>query len=233
MKEMRNIKIKVDMYDDTKFKIIDTKPERDLIHYVWTRMLTLAAKVNLDGKLYLSSNIPYSDETLAIEFNRDVMQVKLSLKVFLELEMITVDDDNVYKVKNFTKYQNGNKKNNQNKNKIIKEGKEASDGGEKASANEKIKFIKEKDKLVKENNKERQSYKEKALKEKIINEEKQQKKNMLSVSDKIENKCIKKSGSNKDIKEVKENMEDEFIEFYEGDSRPLGKNEKIVMEFKV
>ena len=109
MKEMRNIRIKVDMYDDTKFKIIDTKPERDLIHYIWTRMLTLAGKINLDGELYLSRNIPYTDEILAIEFNRDVMQVKLALKIFLELEMITVDDNNVYKVKNFSKYQKTNR----------------------------------------------------------------------------------------------------------------------------
>ena len=33
MKSMKNVKISVNMFDDTKLKIIDTKPERDLIHY--------------------------------------------------------------------------------------------------------------------------------------------------------------------------------------------------------
>ena len=32
MKERKFVKLKVDMYDDTKFKIIDTMPKRDLIH---------------------------------------------------------------------------------------------------------------------------------------------------------------------------------------------------------
>ncbi|HBZ6638049.1 TPA: phage replisome organizer N-terminal domain-containing protein, partial [Clostridium botulinum] len=99
-------KLRVDMYGDTKFKIIDTMEERDLIHYIWTRLLTLAGKVNLEGKLYMSKSIPYSIETLAIEFNRDVSKIELALNVFKDLEMIELSKDNVYRVKNFAKHQN-------------------------------------------------------------------------------------------------------------------------------
>jgi len=60
MREIKYVKFRVDMFDDTKFKIIDMKPERDLIHYVWTRFVTLAGKVNLEGDLYISKNIPYT-----------------------------------------------------------------------------------------------------------------------------------------------------------------------------
>jgi len=77
MRERKYIKFRVDMYDDTKFKIIDMKPERDLIHYSWTRLVTLAGKVNLEGDLYMSKNIPYTIETLAIEFNIDTAQIEL------------------------------------------------------------------------------------------------------------------------------------------------------------
>ena len=35
MRERKNIKLRVDMNEDTKFKIIDTKPLRDTIYYVW------------------------------------------------------------------------------------------------------------------------------------------------------------------------------------------------------
>ena len=94
------------MYDDTKFKIIDMKPERDLIHYIWTRLVTLAGKVNLEGDLYMSKNIPYTIETLAIEFNRGEEQIKLALDVFIELEMLEITDGSVYRVKNFAKHQN-------------------------------------------------------------------------------------------------------------------------------
>ena len=106
MRERKYVKFRVDMHEDTKFKIIDMKPERDVIHYVWNRIVMLAGKVNLEGDLYLSKNIPYTIETLAIEFNRDIAQIKLSLDVFIELEMIEITEDKIYSVKNFAKHQN-------------------------------------------------------------------------------------------------------------------------------
>lgn len=106
MKERKFVKLRVDMYGDTKFKIIDTMEERDLIHYIWTRLLTLAGKVNLEGKLYMSKSIPYTIENLAIEFNRGVSKIELALNVFKDLEMIELSEDNVYRVKNFAKHQN-------------------------------------------------------------------------------------------------------------------------------
>jgi predicted phage replisome organizer len=106
MKERKYVKLRVDMYEDTKFKIIDMKPERDVIYYIWSRILLLAGKVNLEGDLYLSKSIPYTMETLAIEFNRDIAQIKLALDIFIELEMLELTEDDVYKVRNFAKHQN-------------------------------------------------------------------------------------------------------------------------------
>jgi phage replisome organizer, putative, N-terminal region len=106
MKERKYVKLRIDMYEDTKFKIIDTKPERDTIHYIWTRLLTLAAKVNLLGDLFMSRNIPHTIQTLAIELNRSEEQIKLAIGVFLELEMIELIDGRIYRVKNFAKHQN-------------------------------------------------------------------------------------------------------------------------------
>ena len=105
MRERKYVKFRVDMYDDTKFKIIDMKPERDVIHYVWNRIVLLAGKVNLEGDLYLSKSIPYTIETLAIEFNRDILQIKLALEVLIELEMIEFSEDRIYRVRNFAKHQ--------------------------------------------------------------------------------------------------------------------------------
>ncbi|NFI94763.1 hypothetical protein FC961_10225 [Clostridium botulinum] len=104
--ERKVVKLRVDMYSDTKFKIIDTMEERDLIHYIWTRLLTLAGKVNLEGELYLSKSIPYTIETLALEFNRSAKKVALALKVFMDLEMVELTKESVYRVRNFAKHQN-------------------------------------------------------------------------------------------------------------------------------
>jgi len=106
MKERKFVKLRVDMYEDTKSKIIDTMDERDIIQYVWIRLISLAGKVNLEGELFLSRNIPYTMETLAIEFNRDIVQVKLAMKVLMDLEMVEFTEDKIYKVKNFAKHQN-------------------------------------------------------------------------------------------------------------------------------
>jgi predicted phage replisome organizer len=106
MRERKYIRFNVNMYSDTKFKIIDTKPERDLIHYIWTRMVILAGKCNQEGELYMSRTIPYTVETLAIEFNRGDVEVKGALDLLMELEMIELTEENVFKVKNFVKHQN-------------------------------------------------------------------------------------------------------------------------------
>jgi predicted phage replisome organizer len=106
---------------------IDKKPERDMIHYVWTRLLTLAAKVNLAVDLFMSRNLPYTIETLAIEFSRSEEQIKLALEVFIELEMLELIDGRIYRVKNFAKHQNIkvkekiNSEDKENKIKDIKE----------------------------------------------------------------------------------------------------------------
>lgn len=237
---MKNIKIKVDMYDDTKFKIIDTKPERDLIHYIWTRMLTLAGKVDLDGKLYLSRNIPYTDETLAIEFNRDVMQVKLALKVFLELEMIVVDNDNVYKIKNFSKYQKGN----QRKKAAVKQESEVKYDIEDNKKNKdinisrkeaqcnKLKEVEKAGNIKSDNNIKENDEKHVKIEELNSDSNSQYRLADLVHKNKGKRKNSKKI-NNKDIIEIEEDKDTELIEFYEGHTRPLGKNERIIMEFKV
>ncbi|WP_026885147.1 phage replisome organizer N-terminal domain-containing protein [Clostridium beijerinckii] len=135
MKERKFVKLRVDMYDDTKSKIIDTMDERDIIQYIWIRLIALAGKVNLEGELFLSRNIPYTMETLAIEFNRDIIQVELAMKVLMDLEMIEFTEDKIYKVKNFAKHQNIKiNKNNQIKENIVEE-KNSDVEGEKLGEN--------------------------------------------------------------------------------------------------
>lgn len=106
MRERRYIKLRVNMYDDTKSKIIDRRPERDLIHYILNRVIVLAGKCDLEGDLYMSRTIPYTVETLSIEFNRGIEEVKLALDLLMELEIVELTEDCVYRVKNFAKHQN-------------------------------------------------------------------------------------------------------------------------------
>lgn len=106
MRERRYVKFKLDIYDDTKTKIIDQRPERDFIHYFFARCIVLAGKADCEGNLYMAKDIPYTIETLSIEFNRDVALVKVALDVLIGLKMITVIEENIYRVKGFVKHQN-------------------------------------------------------------------------------------------------------------------------------
>lgn len=106
MRERKYVKLRVDMYDDTKSKIIDRRPERDLIHYILNRVIVLAGKCDQEGDLYMSRNIPYTVETLSIEFNREIEEVKLALDLLMELKIVELTEDCVYRVKNFAKHQN-------------------------------------------------------------------------------------------------------------------------------
>ncbi|EHJ02171.1 replisome organizer region-containing protein [Clostridium sp. DL-VIII] len=106
MRERKFVKLRVDMHEDTKFKIIDRMEQRDLICYIWIRLIALAGKVNLGGELFLSRNIPYTIETLSIEFNREPSQVELAIETFIKLEMVELTEDKIYRVKNFAKHQN-------------------------------------------------------------------------------------------------------------------------------
>lgn len=100
------IKVGVNMFNDTKAKIIDTYDKRDTIHYVWIRCMTLAGAVNDNGYLYINQDIPYTIKTLAIEFNRSIEEVKYAIKVLKKLQMIEYTEDKFLKVKNWTRYQN-------------------------------------------------------------------------------------------------------------------------------
>lgn len=106
MKKRIHVRFRVDMYDDIKCKIIDTKARRDLIHYVLARFIVLAGKVDLDGELYITKNMPYTIETLGIEFNRSYEEVEYAIGVLNELEIIHISEENTFKLKNWTNHQN-------------------------------------------------------------------------------------------------------------------------------
>ena len=106
MRERKYVRFNVNMYSDTKFKIIDKNDRRDLIHYIWNRLVVLAGKVNKEGELYMSRTIPYTIESLAVEFNREPEEIKLAMDLLIQLEMMEYKKEEIYIVKNFTKHQN-------------------------------------------------------------------------------------------------------------------------------
>ena len=104
MAEVKWIKITVDMFDDEKIKIIQSMPEGDSLLVVWIKLITLAGKTNDGGYVYISDNMPYTDEMLAVIMNKPLNTIRLALDTFMKLGMIENDVKGIYLL-NFEKHQ--------------------------------------------------------------------------------------------------------------------------------
>lgn len=106
MADVKWIKLTVSMFDDEKIKIIESMPDKDAILIIWVKLLVLAGKTNASGYLYLSQNIPYTDEMLSTLFNRPLSTVRMALEVFQKFKMIDVNDNGFISIANWEKHQN-------------------------------------------------------------------------------------------------------------------------------
>jgi len=159
MGDAKWVKFEVNMFDDTKLKIIDNMDERDSIHYFWTRLLVLAGKINCGGYLYITDNIAYTIKTFAIEFNRSIDEVKTAFKVLKKLEMIEFTEDKAFKIKNWEKHQNVEgleRLRTQNNQRVAKHRakKKETKGKNEEEANNYVPEIDEDNKQIKNNNEE-------------------------------------------------------------------------------
>ena len=88
MADVTWIKLNTDMFNDDKIKLIQALPSGDAIIVIWIRMLILAGISNADGYLILSENLPYTDEMLAVAFNRPLSLIRLAINAFKNYGMI-------------------------------------------------------------------------------------------------------------------------------------------------
>lgn len=105
MADIKWIKLRVDMFDDEKIKIIQSMPEGDAILVIWIRIIALAGKCNAKGLVLIEDKFPYSDEMLATIFNKPLATVRLALGTFEKFRMIERTEKGIY-ISNFEKHQN-------------------------------------------------------------------------------------------------------------------------------
>ena len=105
MADINWIKLRVDMFDDEKIKIIQYMPEGDTILVIWIRIIALAGKCNAKGLVLIEDEFPYSDEMLATIFNKPLATVRLALGTFEKFRMIERTEKGIY-ISNFEKHQN-------------------------------------------------------------------------------------------------------------------------------
>ncbi|MDA2087589.1 phage replisome organizer N-terminal domain-containing protein [Bacillus thuringiensis] len=106
MAEVKWIKLSTSMFEDEKIRLIESMPEADTLLIIWIRLLAQAGKTNASGYIFLSKNIPYSDEMLATLFNRPIATVRLALQTFQQFGMIEITEDQYICISNWEKHQN-------------------------------------------------------------------------------------------------------------------------------
>ena len=104
MSNVKWIKIITNMFDNRKIKQIRKLPDGDSLIVVWLQIICLAGQVNDNGMLYFSKDIPYTEDMLAVEFDRHINLIRLALSTFERFKMIEIIDD-VLLVSNWEKYQ--------------------------------------------------------------------------------------------------------------------------------
>lgn len=105
MAEIKWVKIVTDIFDNRKIRQIESLPEGDTIIVIWFKLLCLAGTINDNGNIYITEEIPYTDETLSTQFNRPLKIIQLALQTFQSFGMIEIIDD-ILKVSNWESYQN-------------------------------------------------------------------------------------------------------------------------------
>ena len=92
------------MFDNRKIKQIGSMPEGDSLLLMWVQLLCLAGNVNDGGVIYLTKEIPYTDEMLATQFNKPISTVRLALKTFEQFGMIEIINNMIF-LSSWEKYQ--------------------------------------------------------------------------------------------------------------------------------
>ena len=105
MSGVKWIKISTDIFNNKKIKQIKSLPEGTSILLVWFELLVLAGNTNDNGLIYITKEIPYTEEMLSTEFGFSLTIIKMALNIFLKFEMIEIIDD-IYRISNWEKYQN-------------------------------------------------------------------------------------------------------------------------------
>jgi len=105
MAEISWIKLAANIFDNRKIRMIESMPDGASIVLIWLKLLCLAGSINDSGMIYFTSEIPYTDQMMATQFNMPLTTVQMALKTFEQFKMIETVD-NLLHISNWEKYQN-------------------------------------------------------------------------------------------------------------------------------
>lgn len=105
---MQWIKVFTNIFANPKMQLLLKERDGDTFFRVWIQLLTLAGTSMQGGRIMMSENTPITVENLATITHKSCRKIQNILDKLIHLEMI-ICEDNIYKIKNWDKYQSADK----------------------------------------------------------------------------------------------------------------------------
>jgi len=91
MADVTWIKLDTNLFVNRKIRLIRSQKGGDETVLVWIFLLTLAGKCNADGRIFLTADIPYTEQTLALDGGFKASVIHRALEALSGLGMISLD----------------------------------------------------------------------------------------------------------------------------------------------
>ena len=105
---MQWIKVFTDIFANPKMQLLLKERDGDTFFRIWIQLLVIAGISMQGGKIMMSENIPMTVEDLATITHKSNKKIQNILDKLIHFEML-ICEDNIYKIKNWEKYQSADK----------------------------------------------------------------------------------------------------------------------------
>jgi predicted phage replisome organizer len=100
------IKLDINILDDNKIKLIRKYPDGDKLLILWLGLLCMAMKSDTPGYIYITNDIPYTEDDLSKLLEIEVKTISMGLELFKRYNMIDIIKGGIIEIINFNKHQN-------------------------------------------------------------------------------------------------------------------------------
>lgn len=105
---MQWIKVFTDIFANPKMQLLLKERDGDTFFRIWIQLLVIAGISMQGGKIMMSENTPMTVEDLATITHKSNKKIQNILDKLIHFEML-ICEDNIYKIKNWEKYQSADK----------------------------------------------------------------------------------------------------------------------------
>lgn len=105
---MQWIKVFTDIFANPKMQLLLKERDGDAFFRIWIQLLVIAGISMQGGKIMMSENTPMTVEDLATITHKSNKKIQNILDKLIHFEML-ICEDNIYKIKNWDKYQSADK----------------------------------------------------------------------------------------------------------------------------